>query len=127
MAKTALVGPDINLGSEVLRLLDAASFPLTVALWIFKDETGEWEFTIGSPLYDKAGGIQSYRRLLAALAPLDPNVLHDLPIRILSLKNPLIRGLRRALGKTAPGDGIRIGGHAVGGIWVDDGYVYRIR
>jgi hypothetical protein len=129
MAKTSLVSPDIELGSEVIGLLDDAGFPLTVALWVLGGEDeGEWELIVGTPLYDKVGPKESYRRLLAALASMDPNALHQLPIRILGHKNPLIRGLRRIFGKTASVEGMRLGGHALGGsVWIDDAYVYRVK
>jgi hypothetical protein len=127
MVKASLVGPDAKLGLEVLRLLDAAGFPLTVAMWLLNDERDEWELTIATPLYDKLGPKESYRRLLAALKPLDPHVLHGLAVRILGHKNPLIRGLRRAFAKTASVEGMRLGGHSIGDVWIEDAYVYRIK
>jgi hypothetical protein len=38
MAKGTLVGLDIELGSRVLAILDAAKFPVPTALWILNEE-----------------------------------------------------------------------------------------
>jgi hypothetical protein len=42
-------------------------------------------------------------------------------------KNPLVCGLRRIFGKAASLEGMRLGGQTIGGVWVDDAYVYRIQ
>jgi hypothetical protein len=127
MVKRALVSPDVDLGSQVVRTLDAAGFPLTVALWSFNDEGGEYELVMGTPLYDKEGQKQAYLKLLSALSPLDQRVVHNLRMRLLGHKDPLIRALRRTFAKTASVEGMRLGGHAIGGVWIDDAYVYRIK
>jgi hypothetical protein len=127
MAKRTLVSPDVELGSEAVRALDAAGFPLTVALWFLNDEAEEYQLILGTPLYDKEGPKESYGRALAAWSSWDRRKVHNLDIRILGHKDPLIRGLRRTFGKTASVEGMRLGGHAIGGVWIDDAYVYRIK
>lgn len=127
MAKRILVGPDIELGSEVVRALDEAGFPLTVALWSFNEEAEGYQFVMGTPLYDKAGPRECYHRILAALSSWDPRVVHDIDMRVLGHKDLLIRGLRRTFGKTASVEGMRLGGQAIGGVYLDDAYVYRIK
>ena len=98
-----------------------------MALWSLNDEAGEYELVMATPLYDKLGQKQAYLKLLSSLAPLDQRVVHNLRMRLLGHKNPLIRGLRRLFGKTASVEGMRLGGHAIGGVWIDDAYVYRIK
>jgi hypothetical protein len=127
MAKKALVSPDLELGSEIVQALDEASFPFTVAMWSFNEEADDYELIIGTPLYDKDGLKESYRALSAALSKMDRNIVRELRTRILGNKNPLIRGLRRLFGKTASVEGMRLGGHTIGGVWLDDSYVYRIK
>jgi hypothetical protein len=127
MAKRTLVTPDIELGSEVVRALDASGFPLTVALWSFNEEAEEYQLVMGTPLYDKEGPTECYGRILAALSSWDPRVVHDIDMRVLGHKNPLIRGLRRTFGKTASVEGMRLGGQTIGGVYIDDAYVYRIK
>jgi len=42
MVKTTLVGPDLVLGQEILRVLDNAEFPIAAAFWLLQQERGDW-------------------------------------------------------------------------------------
>ena len=48
-------------------------------------------------------------------------------ITVVSPKNPVIRDLRRLFGKTAPVEGMRLGGQTIGDRFVEDAYVYRVK
>jgi hypothetical protein len=130
MAKVLLVGPDAQLGEEVLQTLDAAGFPPSVALWLYEEEEGslrgEWTLLLASPVYDKAGPREAFHQLVEALRG-SGRTLGSLPIRLEGHKHPLIKALRKLFGKTASVEGMRLGGHSIGGVWVADAYVYRIR
>jgi hypothetical protein len=123
MVKTLLVVPDVELGEALLRTLDEARYPVTVALWLLRRE--EWTLIASTPLYAR-GAKEAYLRLYAALASSGP-ALNDLPVRLYSNRDPLIKGLRKMLGKTKSVEGMRLGGHSIGGVWIEDGYVYRIK
>ena len=49
MARATLVGPDLEMGREVIRLLDEGDFPAKVVLYHFREEEGGWELSIASP------------------------------------------------------------------------------
>jgi hypothetical protein len=128
MVKATLVEPiepSIEFGDDFLSRLDAARYPLSVALWL-KEDT-KWTLVIGTSLYDKKGPKEAYRRLLAAISKEGPVVLGRLPIRLEGNNHPLIKSLRKMFGRTASVKGMRLGGHSIGGVWVDDAYVYRIK
>lgn len=128
MVRTILVGPDLALGDEILAALDAAKFPVTVALWLLQRERSEdWKLVVATPLYDKLGAIDAYLRLRAALSVDAPVTLGDFPIRLESNKHPVISGLRKLFGRTASVKGMRLGLHSIGGVWIDDAYIYRIK
>ncbi len=128
MVRTILVGPDLLLGEEILAVLDAAKFQVTVALWLLqKERSDDWVLVIATPLYDKLGEHEAYLRLRAALSVDTPVSLGDFPIRLESNKSPLIKGLRKLFGRTASVKGMRLGLHSIGGVWIDDAYVYRIK
>jgi hypothetical protein len=56
-----------------------------------------------------------------------PVALSDLPIKLESNSRPLIKALRKMFGNTASVKGMRLGLQSIGGTWIDDGYVYRIK
>lgn len=125
MVEAPLVVPDVKFGKDVLRVLDAAVFPLSVAMWL-KEDAG-WTLVIATPFYEEAGPKDAYLRLRSALSTEGPISLGELPIRLEGNRSPLIRALRKTFGKTASVEGMRLGGHTIGGTWIDDAYVYRIK
>jgi hypothetical protein len=126
MAKASLVGPEIETGEGILRSLDAAAFPVTVAMWIFKEKADEWKLLLGTPLYDKLGVSEAYHRLIGAMSREQRVALSRFSIRLEGNRHPLIKELRKTLGKTAV-QGMRLSSQAIGGVWIDDAYVYRIK
>jgi hypothetical protein len=43
------------------------------------------------------------------------------------VRRPLIKDLRETFGKSSSVAGMRLGYQVIGGTWIDDGYVYRIK
>lgn len=127
MAKGALVAPDIQFGQEVLQALDRAKFQAPVVLWLFTEERGDWRLIIASPLYDRVGPLESYHRLHRTLSNSSFDLVRQLPITMQGTRSSFVRALRQRFGKTASTEGMRLGGQSIGGVWIDDAYVYRIR
>ncbi len=115
------------LAAEILGLLDAAKFPITVAMWLFERERDEWTLIVATPLYDQLGAHKAYLRLIEILSVDGPVALSDLPIRLESARRPMIKALRKMFGKATPVSGMRLGHQSVGGVWIDDAYIYRIK
>jgi hypothetical protein len=128
MVKTILVGPDLAVGEAILRALDAEKFPVTVAVWLLqKERSDDWVLVISSPLYDQLGARETYLRLMKSISLKHSVSLSEVPIRLESNRRPLIKALRKLFGKTASVEGMRFGLQSIGGVWIDDGYVYRIK
>jgi len=125
MVEAPLVVPDVEFGRKILRALDVAQFPLTVAAWL--KENDDWNLVLATPLYEEIGVKEAYRRLLAALSIEGPVYLAGLPLRLEGQRSPFVKALRKTFGKTASVEGMRLGGHTIGGTWVGDGYIYRIK
>ena len=100
MAKKALLDADVKLGEKILGALDAAKFPISVAIWILTEEDG-WQLVIGTPLYESGGTSDAYRKLIAALRKDDPESMDFRDVRLMGNRNPFIRELRQLFGKTA--------------------------
>jgi hypothetical protein len=122
MVKALLVGPDVEFGEGVLAALDAAKFPVTVALWVREREEDNWELVISTPRYpDRDAHLQFFRALGDAVPP------GNVPIRLESNRRPFIKALRKIFGKAASVKGVRLGLQMIGGTWITDAYVYRVK
>ena len=117
MVKAPLVNtiPDEQFGTELLRLLAANGFPVSVAFWL-KDED-RWELVLGTPLYKKLGGQKAYLKLISVLSKDGPIALSEYPIRLESEADPIVasflkvRHIHRFSG-------------SIGGRWVEDLLLY---
>jgi hypothetical protein len=128
MVKETLVGIDVEWGSQILGLLDAAKFPVPVALWIHGGEGERWRLLLATPLYDRLGPQEAYGRLVDTLWSSDQDWVSS-PLQLQSTRAPLVRELRRiASPRRFPNVvGSDLGGRMIGGVWVDEAYVYRIQ
>lgn len=128
MANATLLGPDLALGDEILEMLDAAKFPVTAALWAFsEDHLGGWQFVIGTPLYERLGTRAAYGRLIAAVRVDDPVSMRFDDVRLMGNREPFIRELRRMFKGARFRKGRRLGGKSIGGIYIDEGLLYRVK
>jgi hypothetical protein len=126
MDKTILVAPDFKIGDEILDLLQAAKFPVTVAAWVLSKDLGGWQFVVGTPLYDKLGGREAYGRLIAAIRANDPaSMLFD-DVRLMGNRNPFIREVRRVFEHRGFKKGVSMAG-SIGDMWVDDARFYFVK
>ena len=122
---TGLTDTDIEFGRKLWHELSASSvFPIAGMLWLLDSE---WHLLIASPVVDELGPRDAYRKLAASvrLAPDDhPRLLR---VQLTSPKNPLYEALRSVFGKAASVEGARLGGSQVGGMYIEDAYLYGVR
>jgi hypothetical protein len=106
---------------------DAAKFPVKVALWMLYGEEGHerWRLILASPLYDKLGHREAFFKMFHAVSGSSHNWATS-PITLESTRHPLIRDLRKRFGKSGRVR-VHLGGQMIGGRWVHDLYIYRIR
>ena len=126
MDHTTLVAPEFKIGDEILELLKAAKFPVTVAAWVLSKELGGWQFVIGTPLYDKLGAREAYGRLIAAIRANDPGSMLFDDVRLMSNRNPFIREARRMFEHRGFKRGVGMAG-SIGDMWVDDARFYYVK
>ena len=126
MDKTILVAPDFKVGDQVLEMLDAAKFPLTVAAWVLAERLGGWQFVVSTLLYDKLGASEAYGRLIAAVRVNDPESMLFDDVRLMGSRHPFIRAVRRMFEGRDFRKGARIAG-SIGDLYVEDAVVYRIK
>jgi|SRR5579871_2078876 len=127
MDKATLVNIDIAGGERVLQILDQAGFKVNIALWLYSSEFEAWRLYLASPVVDVNGPKKAYVQLLSAIRSYDPDLTSAITITLVSPRHPLMRALKRSFGETASVHGMRLGGNVIGGIFVEQAYVYRVK
>jgi len=122
---TGLSEADVEFGRKLWRKFRASKqFPVAGMLWLLDSE---WHLLIASPIVDEMGSRDAYRKLagLVRLAPSDHPRLWM--VQLVSPRYPLYEALRSVFGKTASVEGVRLGGSQVGGMYIEDAYLYGVR
>ena len=82
---------------------------------------------MATPRVDDLGRIKAYEELGKLTRGVVPGADQSLLVELISPKTPLYQGLRSVFGKTASVEGARLGNTQVGGMYIDDAYLYEIR
>lgn len=124
----ALTGNDIEFGKELWHLLRGAKkFPARGALWLFQSDSDKWHLLIATPRVDEVGPRKAYEELadITRRIPADPAQL--LRIELISPRLPFYQALRSVFGETASVEGARLGNTQIGGMYINDAYLYEVR
>jgi hypothetical protein len=122
-----LTGPDIEFGKVLWNALRSnKAFPANGALWLYESESDQWHLLIASPLVDQVGPRKAYEQLSAVTRHIHADDLQLLKIELISPKQPLYEALRSVFGKNPSGEGVRLGNTQVGGMYIDEAYLYEI-
>lgn len=124
----ALNGADIDFGKVLWHALRRNKlFPAVGALWLFESESGEWHLLIATPRVDEIGPRKAYEELSGITRRLPVDSAQFQRIQLISPRQPFYRALRSVFGKTASVEGARLGNTQVGGMYINDAYLYEIR
>jgi hypothetical protein len=126
VAKTILVGPDIEKGGKILEILDDAGLKVSVALWAFLPDYEDWRLILSGRKFDAAGLKGPYRLFHETLDAAGFTFEETPIVGIFRNTDPFIRSLRKSFGKTKSVTGMRLGGRTFGDRFVEDAYAYRI-
>lgn len=126
MGEALLVSVDLDIGSQILGILDKAGIKVSVALWAVLEEYNDWRLLLASRQLDGDRLLESYGLVNDALRTAGFPMERKPSIVILSMTDPTVRALRRIFGKAKNVEGMRLGGQQFGNRWVEDGYVYRV-
>lgn len=118
---------DIDFGRRLWQSLRGnKEFPISGAFWLLEPEAGEWRLVIASPRVDALGPRDAYRELAKFMRELPSELEQRSKIELISPKNALYRALRSVFGQTASVEGARLGNTQVGGMFVEDAYLYEV-
>jgi hypothetical protein len=126
MATTALVSTDVEMGSELLKVLDEAAFPVTAAAWMYFPDVDEWRLVIRTPKAEK--DLQGALRELAAAmdAKGDLRARLDLSrVKLVPPKDKILAAMSRMI-RVDGISNIRFSRNVINGVVVDDALIYRL-
>lgn len=124
MDQSALVGPPVDDGRRLIDRLLADGIEVAAAAWLKPAEEGGWVLYVSSPVVDGLGLHEAYRRVHAALNRAGTDDLTTANIRFVGTRDPLAEELQSILGLRPNTKGIGWVGPRLGGIAVDDAYIY---
>jgi hypothetical protein len=123
-----LTGTDIEFGKALWQTLRKnKKFPAKGALWLFQSASGEWHLLIATQRVDEVGPRKAYAELANITRGIAADSTQLLRIELISPMVPLYQALRSAFGNAASVEGARLGHTQVGGMYIDDAYLYEIR
>jgi hypothetical protein len=123
-----LTGADIEFGNTLWRLLRTnRSFPINGILWLFQLQSGDWHLLIATPRVDTVGPKNAYAELSNITKSIVTDSTQLLRVELISPKHPFYQALRSVFGQTASVEGTRLGNTQIGGMYIDDAYLYEIR
>jgi hypothetical protein len=124
----ALSEIDIEFGKKLWQTLRASrTFPINGILWLFRLDSGEWHLMIATPRVDAVGPRNAYAELANITKSIPSDSTQALKIELISPKHPFYQALRSVFGQTASVEGARLGNTQIGGMYIDDAYLYEIR
>jgi len=122
-----LTGPDIEFGKLLWQALRGSKkFPVNGALWLYQSESDEWHLLIATPRVDQVGPRKAYEELSDVTRRIPADLAQLLRIELISPKQPFYVALRSVFGETASVEGARLGNTQVGGMYINDAYLYEI-
>jgi hypothetical protein len=131
MVKNSLVEADLLAGRRLVINLDVPEpnrslFRLKAAFWLYDPESQDWRLVLATPLVDEEGPLATYKHLQRSLHSIQPTDLSLQNISVWSPRKALVKAIKRA-SRIPPGaEGVRLTRNSVGGIYIDDAYLYKL-
>jgi hypothetical protein len=123
----ALTVPDIEFGKILWQSLRGNRvFPVNGMFWLFQMESGEWHLFVATPRVDAVGPRSAYKELAEIMKSIPADSTQLLKVELISPKHPFYQALRSVFGETASVEGARLGNTQIGGMYIDDAYLYEI-
>ncbi|MFZ0814718.1 MAG: hypothetical protein WAM78_04325 [Candidatus Sulfotelmatobacter sp.] len=123
----ALTTLDIDFGRQLWQALRQNKiFPALGVFWLLGSENG-WRLMVATPRVDEVGRRKAYEELGNLRRGVVPGAGQPLLVELISPRTPLYQALRSVFARTASVEGARLGNTQVGGMYIDDAYLYEIR
>jgi hypothetical protein len=118
---------DVDFGKQLWQALrSSTTFPTQGVLWLLEPESG-WRLLVATPRVDEVGRQKAYGELAGVTRGVVPGVNQSFRIELISPKDPLYKALHSVFSKAAPVEGTRLGNTQVGGMYIEEAYLYEVR
>ena len=115
-------------GESLIKRLDETDAKVQAAFWLLDAEDKTWKLTIVSPLVESEGPRSYYRRINAINESTKPDAeviaLHD--ISVSNTDNHIVKAIKPSVLADALPENNRLGRNRLGGVYIEDMYLYRI-
>ena len=115
-------------GESLIKRLDETDAKVQAAFWLLDAEDKTWKLTIVSPLVESEGPRSYYRRINAVNESTKPDAeviaLHD--ISVSNTDNRIVKAIKPSVLADAMPENNRLGRNRLGGVYIEDMYLYRI-
>ncbi|MGD1105072.1 MAG: hypothetical protein ABSA59_23750 [Terriglobia bacterium] len=123
-----LDGVDIEFGRKMWQSLrDNKDFPIQGIFWLLEPNIGGWHLVIASPKVDTLGPRDAYIELSPVMRGITADSSQRIKIELISPTHPLFQALRSILGLNDSVEGKRLNNTMVGGMFIDEAYLYEVR
>lgn len=132
MAKNILVTESLTdsmmkAGTKLIQRLDDMNSEVKSAFWLYFSEDRTWKLIIASPLVDREGPRNYYKKIVDANneALVEEEVVSLNDITVTNTSNQIVQLLKFAIGTGNHISGIRFSRNTINGIFIEDTYIYR--
>ncbi|MDI6547303.1 hypothetical protein P8848_01580 [Bacillus spizizenii] len=129
MVKNSLVEKDFKDGAKIIQKLDSIGFNVTVAFWLYQEESDQWALVLSSEKLRHVTKRVLYREVLRTLNRLKirENInIKPQDIILMSPENKLIKIIQNHVTTNSDTlDEIKLSG-TFDGYYIDAAYIYRV-
>jgi hypothetical protein len=126
MGEVALVENQIDDGQRLLDRLAEGGVVVRAACWVKPFDEDRWTLYIASPTVDEKGKLEAYRQLTPVLRSLGDDWLTSSDVTLVGEKHPLVQDALDLLRRFPHRTPIRSPRSVLGGIGVEEVYVYPL-
>jgi len=126
MDTVTLVENQIDAGQRLLDLLGEKGVVVRAACWVKPVEEDRWSLYIATPSVEEKGKLEAYRQVTPVLRSLGDEWLTSSDVTLVGEKHPLVKDALDILRRFPHQTPIRSPRSLVGGIPVEDVYVYPL-
>jgi hypothetical protein len=126
MDQATLVGPQIDDVTKLVDQLRRDGFDVKTAFWLYRSEADQWYLHIASDAVSQMGIIEAYKAMGRAMRQLPDLSIGPFEVKLVAPDDPVAKAVIGFLSKPQARLPRRIRGTNLGGVYIEDAYLYNI-